>query len=162
MPANIILPALPELAKQFDVTTAVINITVTVYLVFQGVSPMFYGPVSDKFGRRPAFLLCLSLLILANVGLAVTPTSMFALFLILRCIQAAGCAPTIALGAGVIGDISVPSDRGGLFGFFNLGPMLAPNVAPAVGGALSQHLGWRSTFWFLVIFAACSLLFIAR
>jgi predicted MFS family arabinose efflux permease len=65
------------------------------------------------------------------------------------------------LGAGVIGDISTPKERGGYFGMFNLGPMLAPCIAPAAGGALSQGLGWRSIFWFIVIMVAACLLCIA-
>ncbi|KAK7408633.1 multidrug transporter [Neonectria punicea] len=61
---------------------------------------------------------------------------------------------------GVCGDISVPEERGGFVGFFNLGPMLAPCIGPAVGGALSENLGWRSIFWFLVIMAVICFLFI--
>ena len=59
---------------------------------------MIWGPTSDRFGRRPAFLLCLAVLTLSCVGLALTPTSAFWLLLLLRCVQAAGCAPMIALG----------------------------------------------------------------
>ncbi|KAF8831336.1 hypothetical protein HHX47_DHR1000680 [Lentinula edodes] len=47
-------------------------------------------------------------------------------------------------GAGVIGDIAVPSERGGFFGFYSLGPMLGPALGPVIGGALSDGLGWRS------------------
>jgi MFS family permease len=74
-------------------------------------------------------------------------------------------------GAGVIGDISTPEERGGFFGMFNLGPMvscfeavcagprvlmqpqLAPCVGPVLGGVLSDKLGWRSIMWFLAIFS---------
>ncbi|KAJ3952600.1 multidrug transporter [Colletotrichum tropicale] len=62
--------------------------------------------------------------------------------------------------AGVIGDISTPEERGGFFGMFNLGPMISPCIAPAIGGALSDKLGWRSIFWFLIVMAVCCLLFI--
>ncbi|THH19557.1 hypothetical protein EW146_g1639 [Bondarzewia mesenterica] len=146
-----------------------LNLTVTVYLVLQGVSlkaPMVWGPFADSVGRRPVFLVCITILILSCVGLALTPASAFWLLLLLRCVQSAGCASTIALGAflvmgaGVIGDISEPFDRGSHFGMFNLGPMLAPNIGPTIGGALSQHLGWRSIFWFLAIFAFATFIFV--
>jgi len=58
-------------------------------------------------------------------------------------LQAAGSASTIAVGAGVVSDISIPEERGGFYGFFVLGPMVGPALGPVIGGALTQGLGWR-------------------
>ncbi|CAJ2508929.1 Uu.00g139550.m01.CDS01 [Anthostomella pinea] len=151
LPANIYFPALPTLAEAFNRSVEDINLTVTIYLAMQGCSPMLWGPLSDRYGRRPLFLLCLLILAGSSLGLALCPTSAFWLLLLLRAVQAGGCASMIALGAGLIGDIATVEERGGYFGMFNLGPMLAPCIGPAVGGALSEHLGWRSIFWFLLI-----------
>ncbi|KAF2128994.1 MFS general substrate transporter [Dothidotthia symphoricarpi CBS 119687] len=161
LPANIYFPAIPTLAKAFGKSIDTINQTVTVYLVFQGVSPMLWGPISDRYGRRLVYLGCLSILVASSIGLALCPTDKFWLLLFLRCFQSGGSASTIALGAGVIGDISTSKERGGYFGMFNLGPMLAPVIAPAMGGALSQSLGWRSIFWSIVIMVAVCLVCIA-
>ncbi|KAK7751890.1 multidrug transporter [Diatrype stigma] len=156
LPANIYFPAIPTLSVVFGRSVEDLNLTVTVYLAIQGCSPMLWGPLSDRYGRRPLFLLCLLILIASSLGLALCPTSAFWLLLLLRALQAGGCASTIALGSGVIGDIATGEERGGFFGMFNLGPMLAPCLGPAIGGALSESLGWRSIFWFLVIFScAC-------
>ncbi|KAH6642714.1 major facilitator superfamily domain-containing protein [Boeremia exigua] len=161
LPANIYFPAIPTIAKAFHKSVDDVNQTVTVYLVFQGISPMLWGPISDRYGRRLVFLGCLSILVAASIGLALCPTDQFWLLLFLRCFQSGGSASTIALGAGVIGDISTSRERGGYFGMFNLGPMLAPCIAPAMGGALSQGLGWRSIFWSIVIMVAACLVLIA-
>ena len=161
LPANIYFPAIPTIAKAFHKSVDDVNQTVTVYLVFQGISPMLWGPISDRYGRRLVFLGCLSVLVAASIGLALCPTDQFWLLLFLRCFQSGGSASTIALGAGVIGDISTSRERGGYFGMFNLGPMLAPCIAPAMGGALSQSLGWRSIFWSIVIMVAACLVLIA-
>jgi multidrug resistance protein len=161
LPANIYFPAIPTIAKAFGQSVDDINQTVTVYLVFQGISPMLWGPISDRYGRRLVYLACLSILVASSIGLALCPTDSFWLLLFLRCFQSGGSASTIALGAGVIGDISTSRERGGYFGMFNLGPMLAPCIAPAIGGALSQSLGWRSIFWSIVIMVAVCLLCIA-
>ncbi|KAJ3552406.1 hypothetical protein NP233_g12892 [Leucocoprinus birnbaumii] len=63
--------------------------------------------------------------------------------MVLRCVQAAGSASTLAIGAGVISDISTPAERGGFYGVFALGPMAGPALGPVIGGALTQGLGWR-------------------
>ncbi|CAI6329105.1 unnamed protein product [Periconia digitata] len=161
LPANIYFPAIPQLSSAFGVTIEAMNQTVTVYLIFQGISPMLWGPLSDRYGRRLVFLACLSILVASSIGLALCPTNSFWLLLFLRCFQSGGSASTIALGAGVIGDIATTKERGGYFGMFNLGPMLAPCIAPAAGGAIAQALGWRAIFWLVVIMVAVCLVFIA-
>ncbi|KAF8204569.1 major facilitator superfamily domain-containing protein [Pholiota molesta] len=152
--ANIYLPALPSIAIAFHKSTELINLTLTMYMVLQGVAPMLWGPVSDHIGRRPISAACLLILSLSCIGLALVPTSAFWLLMLLRCLQAAGSASTIAIGAGVVGDISTRAERGGFFGIFTLGPMVGPAIGPIIGGALSQSLGWRALFWFLCISAS--------
>ena len=102
---------------------------------------MFWGTLSDRLGRRPIMLACLATLSLACVGLARVPTSAYWLLMLLRCLQAAGSASTIAVGtylvhasligvlmmasgAGIIADIATPAERGGFFGIFGLGPLV--------------------------------------
>ncbi|KAJ7140847.1 MFS general substrate transporter [Mycena epipterygia] len=149
--ANIYFPAIPTIAAAFHKSIELINLTVTLNMVFQGISPMFWGTLSDTYGRRHVFILCLLLLSLSCVGLALTPTSDYWLLLFLRCFQAAGSASTVAIGAGVIGDISTRAERGGFFGVYSIGPMIGPAIGPVLGGVLADKLGWRSIFWFLCI-----------
>ncbi|KAK0484531.1 MFS general substrate transporter [Armillaria novae-zelandiae] len=158
--ANIYLPAIPVLTVDFNKSTELINITVTVYMIFQGLSPMLFGTMADQVGRRPMFAACLLILSLSCIGLALVPTSAYWLLVVLRCLQAAGSASTIALGAGSIGDIAAPAERGGFYGLYNLGPMFGPCIGPVIGGALSNSLGWRSIFWFLCISSATCFVFI--
>ncbi|KAM5540996.1 hypothetical protein V8D89_005307 [Ganoderma adspersum] len=149
--ANIYFPAIPTIAKAFGKSTELINLTVTVYMVVQGLAPMFWGTLSDRWGRRPMFIGCMATLSLSCVGLALVPTHAYAGLMLLRCLQAFGSASTVALGAGVIADIAAPFERGSFFGLWNIGPMMGPSLGPVLGGALSDRLGWRSIFWFLVI-----------
>ncbi|KAJ7090856.1 MFS general substrate transporter [Mycena belliarum] len=159
--SNIYFPAIPTLASVFHKSVELINLTVTIYIAFQGLAPMFWGTLADSWGRRPMFICCLVLLSGSCVGLALTPTNTYWLLLFLRCFQAAGSASTIALGAGVIGDITEPAERGGFMGVYNIGPMVGPAIGPVIGGALSDTLGWRSIFWFLCIAsAACAVILI--
>lgn len=69
---QIYLPALEALAKDLDISVSKANLTVTIYLVFQGVTPVFIAGFSDYLGRRPAYLLCFVIFIAANIGLALS------------------------------------------------------------------------------------------
>lgn len=152
--AMVYMPAIPVIAADFHKSVELINLTVTVYMVFQGVSPVFWGTLADYVGRRPIFLSCMLVLTVACIGLASTPTSDYWLLLVLRCVQAAGSASTVALGAGVIGDIATRAERGSFFGLFSVGPLFGPAFGPVIGGVLTQTLGWRWIFWFLAIASA--------
>ncbi|KAI6153928.1 major facilitator superfamily domain-containing protein [Pisolithus tinctorius] len=153
------MPAIPVIATDFHKSVELINLTVTVYMVFQGISPVFWGTLADYVGRRPIFLSCMLVLTVACIGLASTPTSDYWLLLMLRCVQAAGSASTVALGAGVIGDIATRAERGSFFGLFSVGPLFGPTFGPVIGGVLTQTLGWRWIFWILAI--ASALCFVA-
>ncbi|KAF9061666.1 major facilitator superfamily domain-containing protein [Rhodocollybia butyracea] len=158
--ANVYFPAIPTIADAFNKSTELINLTVTMYMVFQGISPMFFGALADAVGRRLIYATCLAILSVSCVGLALTPTNAYWLLMVLRCVQAAGSTSTIALGAGVIGDIAEPYERGGFMGAYQTGPLIGPAIGPIIGGALAGSLGWRSIFWFLVIAAAVACIFV--
>ena len=154
--SNIYFTALPVIADDFNVSTELINLTVTSYLVFQGLAPSFWGPVSDVRGRRTAYTATFILFVAACIGLALAPN--YATLIVLRCLQSAGSASTISIGSGVIGDITKRAERGGFMGIFQAGLLVPVAVGPIVGGALAGSLGWRSVFWFLTIYGAIFLI----
>ncbi|KAF2261538.1 MFS general substrate transporter [Lojkania enalia] len=154
--ANIYFPALTTLTREFKVSSTLMNLTLTSYMIFQGLAPTIFGDLADMAGRRPAYSIGFIIYIGANIGLALQ-SSYSALF-ILRCLQATGSSATIALGNGVVADIATSSERGIWMGYVTSGPMVAPAVAPVIGGLLAQFLGWRAIFWFLVILATIYLI----
>lgn len=151
--SNIYFPALNSLASDLHVSNTLINLTLTSYMIFQGLAPAFIGELADTAGRRPAYFFCFVVYIAACIGLALQ-NSYAALFL-LRCLQSTGSSATIALSSGVVADVATAQERGKYMGFVTAGSLLGPAIGPVVGGILSQFLGWRSIFWFLVIFATC-------
>jgi MFS family permease len=153
--AQIYLPALTPIAKDLNVSGTKINLTITTYMIFQGIVPMFVGAFADSGGRRPAFIACFSVYLAANIGLALAPN--YAAVLALRCLQSAGSSSTIALSNAVIADVITSAERGQYVSITVIPVVLAPAVGPIIGGLLSQHLGWRSVFWFLVIVAGLML-----
>ncbi|KAI1137233.1 MFS general substrate transporter [Hypoxylon sp. FL0543] len=150
--AQIYLPALNIAAEDLHVSITRINLTVTSYMILQGVTPIFIGGFADTAGRRPAYLACFVLYIVANVGLAKSDS--YGSLLGLRCFQSATISATQALCQGVVADIATSAERGQYTAFIALPVTLGPSLGPVIGGAIAEYLGWRSIFWFL---AACAL-----
>lgn len=156
--SNIYFPALPAIARDLDVSVELINLTVTSYLIFQGIAPSFWGPLSDVKGRRIAY--CCTFLVFLGACIGLAETKNYATLIVLRCLQSTGSASTIAIGSGVIGDITTRAERGGFMGIFQAGLLAPVAIGPVIGGALAGSLGWRAIFWFLTIYSGVFLIFL--
>ncbi|KAI9740169.1 MAG: hypothetical protein M1834_004747 [Cirrosporium novae-zelandiae] len=154
--SNIYFPAIPTIASDLSVSTELINLTVTSYMIFQGLSPTLWGALADFQGRRITYICTLLIFFGACVGLA--ETKYFYQLLILRCLQSTGSASTIAIGAGVMGDITTRDERGGYMGVFGAGLLVPLAVGPVLGGVFAGTIGWRAIFWFLAIFSGAFLI----
>ncbi|KAL8796010.1 MAG: hypothetical protein Q9195_001586 [Heterodermia aff. obscurata] len=151
--ATIYFPLLPLLRTHFHTSAQAINLTITIYIVFQALSPLFFATLSDTFGRRPIFLVTLLIYLFANLGLALQQHSYVAL-LILRALQSFGASAAFAVSYGVVADVCVPSDRGNMVGPISAAQSLGLCIGPVVGGWVawkSGGYGW--VFWVLVIVA---------
>ncbi|KAL4891914.1 major facilitator superfamily domain-containing protein [Aspergillus ambiguus] len=138
---QIYYPVMPTLVHNYHLTTALINLSITTYMILQGLAPSFMGTFADSGGRRPAYLLAFTIYTAANIGLALQNS--YAALMVLRCLQSAGSSGTIAFGYGVIADITTPA------------------LGPIIGGLLAEFLGWRSVFWFLAIISGSYLVLYA-
>lgn len=125
--------------------------TVTSYLIFQGIAPSLWGPISDVKGRRITY--CCTFVVFLGAYIGLGEAKSYAAVLVLRCLQSTGSASTIAIGSGVIGDITTRDERGGFMGIFQAGLLVPVAVGPIIGGALADCLGWRAIFWFLAIYS---------
>ena len=168
--ATTFYPVLNVLAEQLNVTPTMVNLSLTTYMVSdcsqpsrlhdaecqsqiaQAIAPAVIAGMSDSSGRRPSFLICFVIFICANIGLALQTN--YTALLALRMLQAAGCSATIALSTAVVADIATSAERGKYMGYATAGLLVGPAFGPTIGGVLAQYLGWRSIFWFLVIFTS--------
>ncbi|QIX02284.1 hypothetical protein AMS68_007801 [Peltaster fructicola] len=151
-------PAQSKLSKDLGISRETVNLSITTYIIAQGIGPSFWGPLGDHQGRRATLVYTLLLFVGANVALALSTDG--AMLMVFRALQALGSASTISLGAGIIADISPPSERGGYIGWFSGVRQLSLGLGPVIGGILAKYFGWRSIFWFLVAFSAASVLLV--
>ncbi|KAI0466632.1 major facilitator superfamily domain-containing protein [Xylaria cf. heliscus] len=158
--ATIYFPIIDLLSERYHTSVQAINLTITLYVVLQGIAPSFFSPLSDTLGRRPVFLLTFTIYLLAGVGLVANTNSYVALIL-LRGLQSIGGSAVLSLAYAVVADIVPHSRRGSV-----LGPMLAatnlgPCIGPVVGGgAILVSGNPRWCFATLLIFGASALLLI--
>ncbi|KAF5121895.1 Itaconate transport protein [Metarhizium anisopliae] len=160
--SNIYLPSLAAIAKKFkdlQVSLGDVSLTITTYLVVQGVSPLFWGSLSDTLGRRPIYIYSFSVYIVSNIVLSLSPN--FPVLLVFRGVQAAGSASTVSIGNGVIQDIATPDERGAFISFYQAIRNFSIAVGPVIGGLLANFLGFRSVFVFLLVTSSLVLATIA-
>lgn len=101
---------------------------------------------------------CCTFVVFLGACIGLAEAKNYATLIVLRCLQSTGSASTIAIGSGVIGDITTRADRGSYMGVFQAGLLVPVAVGPVIGGALAETLGWRAIFWFLAIYSAAFLL----
>lgn len=158
--ATIYLPLLPLLATHFHVSIQAINLTITLYIIFQAISPLLFATASDAFGRRPVLLLTYAVYTVASLGLALNKSS-YAALLALRAVQSLGASAVLAIAYGVIADVCPPAERGGMQGPTMGAANLAVCLGPVIGGLVALRSGsYEWVFWALVIFGAFVFLFV--
>ncbi|KAI1074607.1 MFS general substrate transporter [Whalleya microplaca] len=158
--ATIFFPLIPLLANQYDTSVQAINLTITLYVILQGVAPSFWSPLSDTLGRRPVFLATFGVFTVSSIGLGLSGHSYITLAL-LRAAQSIGGSAILSIAYGVVADVSSHAERGSM-----LGPMLAsgnlgPCLGPVIGGGAIYATGephW--CFWVLTALGGVAFLLI--
>lgn len=151
MGTSIMLPAIDDVASSLDTSVSVVNVSVGIYLLTLGIFPLWWSSFSERFGRRSVYVISFGLFVCFSVGTSLSPT--IGSLIGFRVLSGGSSASVQSVGAGTIADLYAPSSRGRAMGYYYLGPLMGPMLAPIIGGALAQGWGWRATQWFLVIFS---------
>lgn len=150
------LPSFFALGRDFNVTAEQVQLTLSVYLFSFSFMTLFYGTLSDSFGRKKVIIFSLSLFALASVGAALAQD--FTWFLIFRGLQGAGGASGKVVGQAVIRDRLKGAAAQAMMANITVVFGLAPAIAPILGGYLHVWFGWHSIFLFMAIFAVIILI----
>ena len=153
------LPALPRIARDLHTSDALVQVSLSVYFVGIALGQAFYGPLSDRLGRKPALYLGLVMFILASVGCALaTSVQMLIVFRFLQALG--GCAPLVVPRA-IVRDHFDQRGSVRMLSILMLVMGLAPILSPLVGGQLLGFFGWRSIFWVHAAYGSVWLLAVA-
>jgi DHA1 family bicyclomycin/chloramphenicol resistance-like MFS transporter len=152
---NIFMPSMPGLQATFGVSYGTVQLTLTLYLIGLSVCQLFYGPLSDRYGRRPLLLAGLALFVLASIASALATS--IEMLIIARLVQAIGGASGIVLSRAIVRDLHQGEKAASVLGYITMAWVLAPMIAPAIGGYLDQVAGFRSSFALLAIVGTLTL-----
>jgi len=146
---NILVPAIPGLVVKFATDPASVQLTVSLYLLGLAVAQLVFGPLSDRFGRRPVVLLGLALAAIASTA-AIFATGIASL-ITARVAQSLGASTGQTIGRAIIRDLYDREHAASMIGLVTSVVVLMPMVAPLIGGVLDTLFGWESIFVFAAV-----------
>jgi MFS family permease len=168
-----ILSAVPEVAATYSSTGTIINLSNALYMLTMGLSPMFFSPLSQVYGRRWVSLpshpshqipiddsqICLitaALFTGCSLGTALSPN--LPAYFIFRILTAFEGTSFLTIGASCIGDIYRPTERATAMGWFLSGTLIGPAFGPFIGGIIVTFQSWRVIFYLQTALAGVALI----
>ncbi len=153
------LPALPAIGEALRAEIGAVQWSLTAFFVSLGAGQLFFGPLSDRFGRKPPLYVGLVLFACASVGCALA-TDIHTL-IAWRFVQGLGAAAGMAIPRAVVRDLHTGTDAARLMALLMLVFSVSPILAPLVGSAIIAWTGWRGVFWVVTIAAAAGIAMMA-
>lgn len=149
MAIDMYLPAFAEIGRALGTDAGTLQTSLSVFLIGLAVGQFFYGPLTDRFGRRPPLLAGIVLFGAATMLVAVAQD--VTTFMIGRVLQGLGGAAGLVIPRAIVADLYEPREGAKVFSMLMQVMMVAPIAAPPIGGMLLGLFGWRSIFWVLAI-----------
>jgi DHA1 family bicyclomycin/chloramphenicol resistance-like MFS transporter len=141
------VPALQNIAIDLNTTSQWVQLTITIYMLSFGASQLFFGTLSDMYGRRNTLIAGLVIYVVTNVGCALAPT--IAALNVFRALQAMGSGAGMVIVYAIARDVFTQDDRTRVLGILGgLRPIVIA-ASPVFGGSVTAFLGWRYIFWII-------------
>ncbi len=144
---DLYLPALPGMAKYFNVSADLANLTLILFFVFFSAGTLLWGPLSDKYGRKPILLIGLSLYSAASLACAGSWNIHH--LIAFRILQAIGGSGAFAVATAMIKDVYDSKSREPILALVQSMVLISPATAPVIGALLLEFVSWRGVFWTL-------------
>ncbi|MFN7710525.1 MAG: multidrug effflux MFS transporter [Holosporales bacterium] len=144
MATDIYLPAMPQMSRDFNITSGIATHTLTLHLFAQCIASLFYGALSDAHGRRPLLLSGLSLFVLATFAAAFAPNIEW--LMVARLAQGLGGISSYVIGLAMVRDVYSEKRALNILSMLYTTLAIGPAIGPIVGGHIAEHWGWRGCF----------------
>jgi MFS transporter, DHA1 family, multidrug resistance protein len=141
---NIVMPSMLNIARDLDALRLEVQLILSLFLASQAVSQLFVGALADRFGRRPVLLISLGLYLAASI--AATFATSILLLVIARIFQAIGSTAGLTISRTVVRDLAHKDLAASTIGYVTAGMIIAPLLAPIIGGQVDDAFGWRAIF----------------
>lgn len=152
------LPTLPDMTEYFNTTSSQVQLGLTASMIGLAVGQLFFGPLSDKYGRRLPLIIAMLLFLLATIGCLFSSTIMQ--FVGWRVVQGVAGAGGIVISRSIAADKYSGRELAKMLGIIGAINGVAPIAAPIAGGGMAESLGWQGIFWTLfclgIILLLCS------
>jgi DHA1 family bicyclomycin/chloramphenicol resistance-like MFS transporter len=150
------LPALPAIQRSFVTDAGTAQLALTAAMVAIGVATLLFGPLSDRFGRRPVLLAGIVLFFGGSIASALAPS--VGTLIAARIVQAGGASAGIVLARAMARDVYGYAQSVRVISYLTMVMVVAPMVSPAIGGVVADSFGWRAIFWSMAGLAGIALL----
>jgi DHA1 family bicyclomycin/chloramphenicol resistance-like MFS transporter len=146
---HLFMPVIPAVKAALDLSDAAAQLTFSISLFGMAFATLFYGTLSDRYGRRPVLMSGLALFLFGSVvsAAAQTPTAL----VLGRLVQAVGAGCALTLVRAIARDAYAAQHLVKVFAYLTMFGTLGPMVSPIIGGVLIDTLGWRSVFGFALL-----------
>ena len=152
---DIYLPALPTLGASLHASPAAVQMSLTVFFMIIGVCQLFYGPISDVFGRKPPIYAGLVIFAIGSVGCALAPT--IEVLIGFRALQAFGACAGMVIPRAIVRDLYTGHEAARLMALLMLVMSVSPILAPLAGSLVISIWSWREVFAVLAVVAVACL-----
>jgi len=151
------LPAFESMEQDLNVSRALMTQTLGAYIMAFGASTLVWGALTDSIGRKPVILLSIGGYVITSIACAVA--SSYEQFLLFRILQGLAVGGALIAGRAMVRDVLDTVDAQKVMAQAMMLFSASPVIAPIFGGVLHEFFGWRSIFWFLVIYGSAVFLY---
>ncbi len=144
---NVFIPSMPGLQRVFGTDYATVQLTLTLYLIGVALAQLVYGPLSDRFGRRPVLLAGLWIFLAGTLACLFAPS--IEALIAGRVLQAVGACSGLVLSRAIIRDMFERARAASMMAYVMMAMVVAPMIAPSIGGFLDVWFDWRASFVFV-------------